>query len=206
MTDTRRRILVAAERLYAERGLDGVSLREITEAAGQRNNAAVHYHFGGRDGLVRALFEHRYHQLEARRSAMLASLDDAGRGEELDALVRVLVAPFAEAGEDGTDGHWVRFVARLHEDPRFNPFAGTTPYAAADEVTAVSAEVTRRIRKRLPLPSHEADARFFLVTTMAVHAVADRQALDAAGVTHRAPAPADLLEELVAAAVAVLRR
>lgn len=205
MADTRSLILAAAERLYAERGLEGVSLREITEAAGQRNNAAVHYHFGGRDGLVRALFELRYSQLEERRAAVLAELDADGRGDDVPALVRALVAPFAEAGEEGPDGHWVRFVARLHEDPRFNPF-GEQPYAASPDATRASREVTTRIRRALGLAPADADARFYLVTTMATHAVADRQAMVAAGAAHRLPPAPDLVEALVEAAIAVLTR
>lgn len=206
MADTPSLILAAAERLYAERGLDGVSLREITEAAGQRNNAAIHYHFGGRDGLVRALFEHRYRQLEATRAEMLAELDAAGRGDDAAALVRVLVVPFAEAGTDGPDGHWVRFVARLHEDARFNPFAGAQPYASEPDVTAVSQEVASRIRRALGLERAVANTRLYLVTTMAVHAVADRQAMVAAGVAHRAPSGPALIEALVEAAVSILTR
>lgn len=201
MADTRELILDAAERLYAERGLDGVSLREITEAAGQRNNAAVHYHFGGRDGLVRALFDHRYAQLESRRAAMLAELDAEGPSEDLHALVRVLVAPFAEEG----DSPWVRFVARLHEDARFNPFAGGEQSYAMGTIPATR-EVSARIRELLAVPQREIDARFYLVVTMAVHAVADRQALVAAGVADYVPTADALVEQLVEAAVVVFSR
>jgi AcrR family transcriptional regulator len=201
VAETRELLLDAAERLYAERGLNGVSLREITEAAGQRNNAAVHYHFGGRDGLVRALFEHRYIRLEERRATMLAALDADGRGDELEGLVRVLVAPFAEQ----PDGHWVRFLARLHEDPRFSPFAGGF-YAMSDSVMAATREVSARIRKVLDLPVDEGNVRFYVVVTMAVHAVADREGLVAAGVAQNV-APADVLvEALVDAAIAVFSR
>jgi AcrR family transcriptional regulator len=203
VAETRDLILDAAERLYAERGINGVSLREITEAAGQRNNAAVHYHFGGRDGLVRALFEHRYARLEARHAVVLAELDAAGRGHELQPLVRALVAPFAEE----VDGHWVRFVARLHEDPRFSPFAGgERSYAMAEGVMSATREITARIRTLLDLPAEDADARFFVVVTMAVHAVADRQGLVAADVGQRVPTAERLVEALVDAAVAVFSR
>jgi AcrR family transcriptional regulator len=201
VADTRELILGAAERLYAERGLDGVSLREITEAAGQRNNAAVHYHFGGRDGLVQALFDRRYAQLESRRAAMLSELDAEGRSDDLHALVRVLVAPFAEEG----DSHWVRFVARLHEDARFNPFAGGEQSYAMGSIPATR-EVSARIRELLTVPQREIDARFYLVVTMAVHAVADRQALVAAGVADYLPSAEALVEQLIEAAVVVFSR
>ena len=54
-TGTREAILSAAERLFAERGMYAVSNRQISEAAGQGNNAAACYHFGTRTGLLRAI-------------------------------------------------------------------------------------------------------------------------------------------------------
>jgi AcrR family transcriptional regulator len=180
-SDTRTKILQVAERLYAERGIEGVSLREIGAAAGQRNTAAVHYHFGGREGLVRALFEHRYERLEARRAAMLAELDARTEPAAVRELVAVLVLPFVEH-PDGS-GHWVRFVARLHEDPRYNPFGqiAAVPYSARAEAVAASQDASARIARSIGLDEPERVARMFLVTTMVVHAVADREALLAAG-------------------------
>ena len=43
---TAERLLLAAERLFAARGVDGVSLRQVNVEAGQRNLSAAHYHFG----------------------------------------------------------------------------------------------------------------------------------------------------------------
>src|SRR5205085_1882241 len=45
---TRDKLVDAAARLFAERGIDNVSINEIVRAAGQRNASAVHYHFGNR--------------------------------------------------------------------------------------------------------------------------------------------------------------
>ena len=60
VAETRARLLRAGERLFAERGIHQVPLREINALAGQRNASALHYHFGSRDGLVNAiLFEHQ---------------------------------------------------------------------------------------------------------------------------------------------------
>ena len=50
--DTREKFLLTAERLFGERGINGVSLREISRAVGQRNPSALQYHFGSRDALL----------------------------------------------------------------------------------------------------------------------------------------------------------
>jgi AcrR family transcriptional regulator len=60
--DTREALLDAAQALFAAEGIDGVSLAAITRFAGQRNGGAIHYYFGGRDGLLAAILaagEHR---------------------------------------------------------------------------------------------------------------------------------------------------
>src|ERR1051326_9079064 len=89
-------MILAAERLFAERGIAAVSLREIGAAAGQRNNSAAQYHFGSKQGLVDAVVEHRMGPINERRLALLADLDTSGRGSDLRALVEALVEPFAE--------------------------------------------------------------------------------------------------------------
>ena len=53
--DTRARLLDAAERLFAERGIDAVSLREVTRESGARNAIALQYHFSDRAGVVLAI-------------------------------------------------------------------------------------------------------------------------------------------------------
>ena len=50
--DTRNAIKQAAQRLFATRGIDGVSVREIASAANQRNSGSVHYYFGTKEALV----------------------------------------------------------------------------------------------------------------------------------------------------------
>src|SRR6516165_9746897 len=78
---TRALLLDVAEALISARGLD-VSLREIAAAAGQRNNSAVRYHFGDKDGLISALVYDRIGKAEAGRKVLV---DRAGDLSSCDA-------------------------------------------------------------------------------------------------------------------------
>ena len=65
---TKERLVEAAERLFARNGITQVTLEEISIEAGSANTAAVHYHFGSRDELIRAVFERRLPELDRRRT------------------------------------------------------------------------------------------------------------------------------------------
>lgn len=119
-SDARTRILVSAERLFAERGVDHVSLREIGEHAGQRNNSAVQYHFGSKQGLIQALYDLRLVPLNRERHRMLATVGDPS----LDELARIYVEPMAVAVV-ASRGSWAyaRFLDRyLGRGREFEPF------------------------------------------------------------------------------------
>lgn len=108
-TTTRERILLAAEQLFAQHGLDGVSLREIAAAAKQGNNSAVQYHFGDRESLVRALYEWRLAPLNARRTELVKALGHIDSAPE--AWVDAYARPLFEVA-DGSSWY-ARFVARF---------------------------------------------------------------------------------------------
>jgi len=111
--DARAAILSAAERLFAERGIEHVSLREIGAAAGQRNNSAVQYHFGTRETLVHALYADRLTPLDRRRRELLAALGPDAV-DDLPGLVHAYLAPLAEAVRDAERPTWyARFVQRF---------------------------------------------------------------------------------------------
>ncbi|RJL31693.1 TetR family transcriptional regulator [Bailinhaonella thermotolerans] len=107
---TRERLIAAAEELFAEEGVDAVSLREIVRASGARNVTALQYHFGDREGLVAALLAKHHAGVDARRHALL----DAARDPSLRDLAAILVRPLAAKLAD-TDGGpaYLRIQAEL---------------------------------------------------------------------------------------------
>lgn len=164
----RERMIVVAERLFAERGIGEVSLREIGAAAGQRNNAAAQYHFGTKQGLVDAIVAYRMEPLNERRLELLAALDAAGRGGELRALVEALVAPFAEfVARPPT--YWARFLAQAFSDPG----PGFLGALLRPEMRGLREVATRIERALAGLPRPLREDRLRLAGTLVVHAVAD---------------------------------
>jgi AcrR family transcriptional regulator len=114
---TRARIIRAAEQLFAARGLNGVSLREINRAAGQSNTGAVQYHFGDRDGLVRAVIDKHRRDTEPRRHALLDQYEAAGQ-QDLRALAAALVLPAAAKLTDDDGGReYLQVAAEYYTRP-----------------------------------------------------------------------------------------
>lgn len=100
--------------MFAEEGLDGVSLRAVAQAAGQRNNSAAQYHFGSRDGLVAAIVETRSAPVEQRRAERVAQLRATGTPASVRDLVALFVVPLAEC-LDQEPTWYLRFLTRLVE-------------------------------------------------------------------------------------------
>jgi AcrR family transcriptional regulator len=105
-------IMQTAERLFAERGLQGVSLREIGVAAGQRNNYAAQYHFGDRDALIKAIYEYRARELNERRLTSVAQIEAEGKADEPAVLLRALLEPHARHIGD-PEWNFLGFLAQL---------------------------------------------------------------------------------------------
>jgi AcrR family transcriptional regulator len=91
--DTRIAIIEAAERLFADQGVEAVSMRTISEEAGQRNSSSVQYHFDDRMGLLRAIFEYREGQLDAARALLLTAAREHGHLSDVRWLLRVMFYP-----------------------------------------------------------------------------------------------------------------
>lgn len=113
--ETRGRLLGAAERLFAERGLSAVSNRQISEAAGQGNNFAVGYHFGTRADLLLALLNAHQKPIDEIRARMVA---EVGYVSELRDWLRCLVQPQLEhIGTSSGPTYYGQFWCQLMTDP-----------------------------------------------------------------------------------------
>jgi AcrR family transcriptional regulator len=108
--DARAALVRAAEELFAEHGIEGVSLRHITRAAGQRNSTALQYHFGDRDGLLRALVAKHTPGVSMRREALLDRLESGSEGDLRDAAA-ALVQPLVSKLNDPDGGRQFLQVA-----------------------------------------------------------------------------------------------
>ncbi|MAE62613.1 MAG: hypothetical protein CMJ49_14795 [Planctomycetaceae bacterium] len=141
---TRLRILDAAERLFAERTYDRTSVRDITEAAGA-NQAAVNYHFGGKDLLYRAVFDRLLAQLREQRIAKIAGAMREG-DPTLESLLRAFATAFLEPLIDGADG--MRRVVQLMSREMVAPHLPAEVFIKelADPVLRAMLEAMGRVR------------------------------------------------------------
>lgn len=115
--DTRERILLAAERFYAERGFDGTSMRSLTEDAGV-NLAAVNYHFGSKKALMWEMFRAKIVPLNNERIRRLAVAQSKPGGATLEDVFDALLRPMFEQtqGPDGTNMIFMRMVGRMFSE------------------------------------------------------------------------------------------
>lgn len=112
---TRILLIETAERLFATRGIDGVTLAQIQLAAGQSNSSVIGYHFGSKNGLIQAILDHRKLPLGEQRERLLDELLPDGGELDVRAAVWLMVGPFAASIREGQ--MFVPFLARLSEDP-----------------------------------------------------------------------------------------
>ena len=172
-------IVLAAERLFAEQGIDGVSLRQINAAAGLKNNAATHYHFGGKEGLIRAVIEYRAEDINSHRQQLLDELAEAGEKDRpgknlptkglIRGLVRALVLPMAEHLLKHPEGSfYFRFVIQAVE----NSFRD-----AKEKMMQSHGDQYDQIRRQLhdllaDLPEEIFMQRFGMMLTLVVNSIA----------------------------------
>ncbi|MDH6222489.1 AcrR family transcriptional regulator [Streptomyces pseudovenezuelae] len=202
---TKKRILDVAERLFGERGYAATSLRAVTVAAGA-NVAAVNYHFGSKEGLLRAVVDRAMGPVnEARQRLLDGFLADGGKPEVAD-----LVEGFVRTGADltrpreGGAAAVARFLGRVmcEPDPEIRRLF-------ADEVGAVEGRYLEELTRALPaLSAAEVAFRYrVMIGLLALHQAGALADLAPRGVSDGSSpeGPDEETERLVATVLAVFR-
>jgi AcrR family transcriptional regulator len=166
-TLTQEAILQAAERLYAEHGVYAVSNRQVSEAAGQGNNAAVGYHFGTKTDLVRAIEQKHRASIERLLERMVGQTRDSA---DLRDWVRCLVCSLTEhLAQLGNPTWYARFAAQALADPAYHKIVIKDALASPSLVQVVDG-----ITRCLPdLPTAVVTERNIMARNLMMHTCAD---------------------------------
>lgn len=166
---TRKAILRATERLFATRGIEATTMREITAEAGT-NLAAVNYHFGSKLELAYAVFDRLASEVSASRQAELDKIEReaGGKPAAVEAIVRAFIRPYVEGEESRR-----RLMVRLIQQHRLEPSA-MTRRISAEHFDPLAARVTAMLRQALPqLPSGDVFWRYHLMVGAVMAAASD---------------------------------
>lgn len=111
----REQIKQAALRLFAQRGVDGVTVRAIVAASGQKNHGSISYYFGTKEALIRELVADGARVIEQRRSACLDSIESRGGPASIREIIEALVYPSFDIMRElgGEEDNYIRFITLL---------------------------------------------------------------------------------------------
>lgn len=106
---------MAAQRLFAEHGVNGVGLRDIAKAAGHKNANSIRYHFGSKEDLIKAIITCGGQEGERWRKERLDALEANGRTPTIREIIGIML--------DSALGHessaeYVRFIAQVSQSHR----------------------------------------------------------------------------------------
>lgn len=175
-TDTCARILDTAEKLFMAHGYEGTSLRMITGTAGV-NLAAVNYHFGTKEALMRDVFRRRLAWLNSERLRVLAEMEKKAGNKPLkpSQIVDGFFGTLLRMAQDETRGGitFLRLLGRTLTDP-----ADFIRTFLADEYQEVIERYKSALFKALPdVPRAEIAWRFHFMLGATSYAIAGTDAL-----------------------------
>jgi len=150
---TRQKIIATAEQLFAERGIDAVSLNEITREAGQKNKSALSYHFGNKDSLLLAIIEKHETPILEQRNAYLDDLEQR-KALSVENVVRAFVYPLAAKLDDDDGGkYYLSILAQLASCPGMQLYRLRPDYITREErVMKIFRDLTPGLPEELRLP------------------------------------------------------
>ena len=171
---TKDRLLDAAEELFSNRGIDATSLRAVTSSA-EVNLASVNYHFGSKEGLVRAVFLRRIEPLNRERLELLDALEIAAAGApvELEAVLDAWIMPPLRMGHSPDGKRFKRLMGGIYSEA-----GDTLQTLLRDLFSEVLQRFCAAIGKALPaLSPEELMWRVHFMLGAMIHTVADQPSI-----------------------------
>ncbi len=166
-------LLDAAAVLMDERGVDNVSINDISQASGHRNRSAVQYHFGNRDAVIKAVISRSMEPINAERNVLLDHMEATGAALTTRSVLEVVVRPLARQLRTPEGRRYFRISAQLINHPRFMTDAG--------EAITINTSIARCAAYILPsldhLPATVIGERTSQVTGFIIRACSDQSRL-----------------------------
>lgn len=164
---TREAIISSAEKLYAEKSIDAVSLSEVTAHAGQKNRNALQYHFGNREGLLQAILDRHAQQVFQRRREYLTQTTD----NAIKHAVNALVQPLADYVKEHKEAqHYIMIVPQLAIVNVPSVHSTLSPGLKLMQDPLFTETLNCALQH---LPTREATQRIFLATSFLFNGLAD---------------------------------
>lgn len=170
LSATKERILDAAERLFAERGISGTSLRAVTKSAAV-NLAAIHYHFGSKEVLCQSVLARRVGPVNRERMRLLDQIEGAADAPALEAILAAFLEPVLRLKRDlGESGAvWSTLIGRFYSEP-----AELIQPLVRDQFQEVARRFVTALCRALPsLPPEEVFRRFQFCVGVMIHVVSN---------------------------------
>ncbi len=147
--DTKDRILNAAEHIFAEQGLDAVSLRAVTAEAGV-NIAAVNYYFGSKAALLQSMTQRHFAPINAEQLHRLEELETSLQQRPVEKILRAYITPIFDMFDAPRGREWMQakiLAFRAEPSPHINSM---TESEADAEVISRYYEALRRAIPNVP--------------------------------------------------------
>lgn len=170
-TETVAKLKESAQRLFAENGIDGVSVRDIASAADQKNPTAIGYHFGSKNGLITELVIDGAALIDQRRNQRLDQLEAGGGPTEIREIVDILIYPSIDLYEGKKPESFNRFINMLAQSHR-----DLFEDAIGDEWNTGFQRCLDHLRRLMPdISEQEKNQRFVFMQTYLGSAIAARE-------------------------------
>lgn len=173
-SESKRRLLDAAELLFAERGFEAVSVRDITQLA-KANVAAINYHFGTRDGLIALVVTRYLTPVNEERLARLDVLERKGPGKAVpvEEIINAFVRPLVGLARkfELSERHYCMLLGRI-----FALQGSGLPKAMDDQMRQLGERFARALGKALPAVAPEELAwRMHFVVGAMIHMLMNQE-------------------------------